>query len=65
MYYIVVKFQIPNSNTCRDMNYFLPFRSSISVKSRQTTDYRQQTESNAYESTVQIAQVGSKIKLIA
>ncbi len=36
------------------------FWSSISVKSRQTTD--RQTESNVYEPTVQVAQVGSKMK---
>ncbi len=48
--YIVVKFQPANSNTFRDMNYFLGFL----VQSGQT-------ESDAYEPTVQYAQVGSKI----
>ena len=43
------------------MNYFLPFWSSPDY--RQTTDYRQQTESGAYEPTVQDAQAGSKIDL--
>ncbi len=37
-----------------EMNYFL----LLLVKSRQTTD--RQTESDAYEPTVQFAQVGSK-----
>ena len=49
--------------TFADMNYFLPFL----VQYRQSTEYRQstdrQTESNAYEPTVQVAQVGSKIGL--
>ncbi len=43
-----------NPNTSRDMNYFPPFWSS--------PDYRQQTESDAYEPTVQVAQVGSIIR---
>ena len=38
------------------MNYFLQFL----VQYRQSTEYRVQTESNAYETTVQFAQVGSK-----
>ncbi len=45
------------------MNYFLPFWSSPDY--RQTTDrqtdYRKQTETDAYEPTVQVAQVGSKM----
>ena len=48
MYYNVVKFRIPNYNTFRDMNY-CPVGQ---------TDRR--TESDAYEPTVQSAQVGSK-----
>ncbi len=42
----MVKFQVPNSITFRDMNYY------------PVTDG--QTESDAYEPTVQYAQVGSK-----
>ncbi len=42
--YIVVKFQAPNYNTFRDMNYYL----QIIFQSRQT-------ESDAYEPTVQVA----------
>ncbi len=49
--YIVVKFQPPNYNTFRNMNYFLGFL----VQSGQT-------ESDAYEPTVQNAQVGSKMQ---
>ena len=54
--YIVVKYQVPVSNTFWDMNYYL----RLLVQSRQTTDNRQ-TESDAYEPTVQVAQVGSKM----
>ncbi len=36
--YIVVKFQVPNLNTSRDMNYFPPFWSSPDYRQ---TDYRQ------------------------
>ncbi len=48
--HIVVKFQTPIYIDCRDMNYFLVW---IFVKSRQT-------ESDAFEPTMQTAQVGSK-----
>ena len=44
---------VPTPNTCRDRNYFLLFL----VQSGQTDG---QTESDAYEPTVQFAQVGSK-----
>ncbi len=47
----MVKFQAPSRNTSRDKNYFLPC----------SPDYKQ-TESNAYQPIVQLAQVGSKIK---
>ncbi len=50
MFYIVVKFHPPNYNTFWGMNYFL----------RLLVQSRRQTESDAYEPTVQIAQVGSK-----
>ncbi len=50
----MAKFQIPTSNTFRDMNYFLLFL----VQSGQMD---RQTESDAYEPTVQFAQVGSII----
>ncbi len=53
--YIVVKFQVPNPNTSCDMNYFPPF---IFHHSWSSPDYGQ-TESDAYEPTVQLAQVGS------
>ncbi len=53
--YIVVKFQTPNYNIFRDMNYFL-----VTFGQVQTPDNRHQTESDAYEPTVQSAQVGSK-----
>ncbi len=56
----VAKFHSARYNTSLDMNYFLPFRSSPDY--RQTTD--RQTESDVYEPTVQLAQVGSKIRSI-
>ncbi len=46
----MVKFQIPNSITFRGMNYY-------PVTDRRTDG---QTESDAYEPTVQYAKVGSK-----
>ena len=46
----MVKFQVPNSIISRDMNYY-------PVTDRRTD---RQTESDAYEPTVQYAQVGSK-----
>ncbi len=48
----MVKFQVPNPITFRDMNYY------------PVTDGRtdRQTESDAYEPTVQYAQVGSIIR---
>ncbi len=49
MLYIVVKYQTPTYNTFWDMNYCLAWQ----------TD--RQTESDAYEPTVQYVQVGSKI----
>ncbi len=52
--YIVVRFQTTNYNTFRDMNYYVP----IIFQSRQTD---RQTESDAYEPIVQVAQVGSKM----
>ncbi len=52
----MAKFQPPNCNTFRDMNYFL----RLLVQSGQTTD--RQTESDTYEPIVQFAQVGSKIE---
>ncbi len=58
VFYNVVEFQRPNCNTFWDMNYYPVW---ILVKSGQTdgrTDRR--TESDAYEPTVQSAQVGSK-----
>ena len=55
--YILVKFQFPNYNTFRDMNYFLQLF-SMTFGPVRTTD--RQTESDAYEPTVQTAQVGSK-----
>ncbi len=60
--YNVGKFQSPTSNTFRDMNYFLlsDFWSSPDY-GLQTTDYRQ-AENDAYEPTVQSAQVGSKME---
>ncbi len=54
VFYNVVKFQIPSYNTFRVMNYFPVW---FLVKSRQTD---RQTESDAYEPTVRVAQVGSK-----
>ena len=42
MDYIVVKYQPPNYNTLRDMNYFL-----VTFGKVQTPDARRQTESNA------------------
>ncbi len=53
MQYIVAKFCISSYYTFGDMNYFLLF----------AVQYRQ-TESDAYEPTVQLAQVGSKRCLI-
>ena len=50
----MVKFQPPNYDTFRDLNYFL----RLLVKSRL------QTESGAYEPTMQKAQVGSKIQWV-
>ncbi len=50
-------FHIASYYTFRDMNYFLPFLVQYGV---QSTEYRVQTESDAYEPTVQVAQVGSK-----
>ncbi len=52
----VWKFNSPSSNTFRDMNYFLVW---FLVQSRLQTEYRQ-TDGDAYEPTVQIAQVGPK-----
>ena len=48
----MIKFHVPNSITFRDMDYY------------PVTDGRtdRQTESDAYEPTVQYAQVGSKMK---
>ena len=56
MNYIMAKFQIDSTNTSWDMNYCLVRL----VKSRQTDG---QTQSDAYEPTVQYAQVGSKTKI--
>ncbi len=53
MDYFVAKYQHPNYNICRDMNYFL-----VTFGKVQTPD--RQTESDAYEPTMQIAQMGSK-----
>ena len=55
-----LKFQGPSSNTFGDTNFFLVIFGPV-----QTTDDRQQTESDAYEPTVQSAQVGSKNNLSA
>ena len=55
-FYIVTKFQTSAYNTFRDMNYFL-----VTFGQVQTPD--RQTESDAYEPTVQDAQVGSKMQL--
>ncbi len=56
----MAKLRIASYHTFGDMNYFLLFL----VQYRQSTEYRQstdrQTESDAYEPTVQFAQVGSK-----
>ena len=52
----MVKFNTPKSNTFRDMNYFLVTFGKVQTPDRQTD---RQTESDAYEPTVQIAQVGS------
>ena len=52
----MLKFQTPKSNIFRDMNYFL-----VTFGKVQTPD--RQTESDAYEPTVQLAQVGSKMIL--
>ncbi len=55
----MVKLQIPNCITFRDMNYY-------QVTDRQTdrqTDRR--TESDAYEPTVQYAQVGSMKRILS
>ncbi len=52
----MAKFRIASYYTFRDMNYFLLFFGPV-----QSTEYRVQTESDAYEPTVQLAQVGSKI----
>ena len=49
--YNVGKFQSPSSNTFQDMNYFLVIFGPV-----QSTD--RQTESDAYEPTMQSAQVG-------
>ena len=59
VFYNVVKFQTPNCNTFRDMIYCPVW---ILVQSGQTTDRQtdRRTESDAYEPTVQNAQVGSK-----
>ena len=62
MHNIVCKFQAPNYDTFWDMNYFLQFLVQSNFGPVQTTDDRQQTESDAYEPIVQIAQVGSKKK---
>ena len=51
----MAKFQIHNYNTFRDMNYY-PVTDG---RTDRRTDRR--TESDAYEPTVQLAQVGSKI----
>ncbi len=64
MKYILAKCQFPSSNTFWDMNYYLRLlvQSGRQTDNRlQTTDNRQ-TESDTYEPTVQIAQVGWKIQ---
>ncbi len=60
MLYIVYKFQPPNYATFWNMNYFLWFLVQSIFGPVQTTDDRQQTQRDAYEPIVQIAQVGSK-----
>ena len=56
MLYIVPKIQPPNYNTFWDMNYFLRI-----IFSDFWSSPDRQTESDAYEPTLQIAQVGSKM----
>ncbi len=48
--------KIANCNTLQDMNYYL-----VSCLSQTDGQTDRQTESDAYETTVQLAQVGSKI----
>ena len=50
-FYIMVKFHTSNDDTFRDINYFL-----VNYFLAQTDG---QTESDAYEPTVRVAQVGS------
>ena len=57
----MAKFHIASYYRFEDMNYFLHFWSSPAYRVR-STEYRL-TESDAYEPTVQLAQVGSKIVL--
>ena len=53
----MAKFQVPILNTFRDMNYFPLFLVQSGQTDRLTDG---QTESDAYEPTVQFVQVGSK-----
>ncbi len=55
----VTKFGIASYNIFGDMNYFLPFF----VQYRVQTEYRVETESDTYEPSVQLAQLGLKIGL--